>query len=118
MFRWDVHGDQLMTTTIKLADMLESIVLDFRETLSKEIKKLGDDLEGNKSSASEQVKAFADFFKLIQGVEMISKGVRQQREQHSEKQLEVVEFRRELEAQIARLVDAETSLPVSGRADE
>ena len=98
--------------------MLESLVLDFRDTLSKEITDLGQDMEQKKISAVESIKALTDLFKLIQGVELISKGVRQQREQQSEKQLEVVEFRRELEAQIARLVDAETPLSVSGRIDE
>lgn len=106
-----------MTTTSNLADMLEALLLEYRDTLSNEIAQLGKALDEKQAPATVRVKAFADFFKVIQGVELILNGVRQQREQHSETQLEVVEFRRELEAQIASLVDAETSLPVSGGTD-
>ena len=106
-----------MNSTSELAELLETMVLDFRDTLSQEMVKLRN-MSGDEMTSGEHIRELTNVLKLIQGVELISNGVRQQREQYSNKQLEVVEFRRELEAQIARLIDNEPPVSVPGTTSQ
>jgi hypothetical protein len=47
-----------MTSTLALADMLEELLLEFRETLSGEIAGLEKSLDEKKAPASIRVKAY------------------------------------------------------------
>ncbi|MEM9277749.1 MAG: hypothetical protein AAGA76_04185 [Pseudomonadota bacterium] len=96
-----------------LAGMFESVVLDLQKRLACEMKNLDADLTGEGVTTEQRFKTFTGYFKMVQGVEMMIDGIRQQREQDREHGIEVVEFRRQLEEQISRLVDDETEDAVS-----
>lgn len=78
----------------QLADMLEEIVLDFRDVLAREMREIGRRLGETEADAGERVKAYTGFFKVLQGVEMMTNGIRQQRETQTGSEVEMVDFRR------------------------
>ena len=100
----------------QLADLLEETVLSFRDALGDELQALASQLGERDGNTKERVAAYASLFKMLQGVELMTNGIRQQQEAHVEHEREMVEFRRELEAAIASLVDASSATDVPGEA--
>lgn len=96
-----------------LGEMFESVVRDLQSRLFKEMQKLDEALSAEDVSTEQRFKTYTGYFKMVQGVEMMMNGIRQQREQDREHKVSVVEFRRQLEEQISKLVDEETPETVS-----
>jgi len=100
--------------SVELTEVLEEIALKFRGMLSSEMISISGNLEEANASIEDRLKAYTGYFKILRDVELMIKGIRQQRDQQSGTELEVLEFRRQLEEQIARLVDKEAPSFVSG----
>lgn len=100
----------------KLADMLEEAAFELHDLLIREMRDLATTLGERNAGAQERVTAYAGFFKMLQGVESMTNGKRQQRETQTTNELEVVEFREQLEGAIARLVDTGITGEVSGNS--
>ncbi|MEM9329969.1 MAG: hypothetical protein AAGA53_01510 [Pseudomonadota bacterium] len=96
-----------------LVEMFERSLLDLQQRLGQEMQKLDENLTTEGATTEQRFKTFTGYFKMVQGVEMMINGIKQQREHDRGKQIEVVEFRRQLEEQISRLVDNEPEEPVS-----
>lgn len=87
---------------------LEEIIIKFRDKLLDKVAKF-EDVEADEAlSTEQQLKSYIGFFKLLQSLEDMIKRVQQEREKKSERGVDILEFRRELEEQIAKLVDAKT----------
>ncbi len=87
---------------------LEEIAIKFRNKLLDKVSKF-EDVEADEAISSEQqLKSYMGFFKLLQSLEEMIKRVQQEREKKSDRGVDILEFRRELEEQIAKLVDAKT----------
>ena len=93
--------------------MFEGALVDMHERLADEMKKLDRELTKEGVTTEQRFKTFTGYFKMVQGVELMMNGIRQQREQDREHGIEMVEFRRQLEEQISRLVDTEPPGTVS-----
>ena len=84
---------------------LEGIAFKFREMIIGELANL-DAVEGDEPVSNEQrLKSYLGFFKLLQCLEEMIKRVQQERDKKSERGVDILEFRRQLEEQIAKLVD-------------
>ena len=95
----------------------EKIVFDLHRRLLLELENLDQALEDEAATTQQRLKIYSGFFKMVQGVELMINGIKQQRERENEKQVEVVEFRRQLEEQIAKLIDEEAAIPFLGRTE-
>ncbi|MEM7214851.1 MAG: hypothetical protein AAF423_04845 [Pseudomonadota bacterium] len=96
-----------------LAEMFEETVVDLHRRLAEEMKQLDAALTDEDVTTEQRFRTFTGYFKMVQGVELMINGIRQQREQDREQGIELVEFRRQLEEQISRIVDAEAEGTVS-----
>lgn len=91
-------------------DEFENIALILRNEISKDLKKV----EGLDETTSEQrLKTLIGFFKLLLSIEEYLKRKQQERENKSDKGVDVLEYRRQLEEQIAKLIDenSEAAIP-------
>lgn len=92
---------------------LEDITFKFREMIIGELANL-DAVEGDEPVSNEQrLKSYLGFFKLLQCLEEMIKRVQQERDKKSERGVDILEFRRQLEEQIAKLVDLKNEAIVS-----
>ena len=98
-------------------DTFEAVIVNLRDRLLREVAKLDEALETESATTQQRFQTFTGYFKMVQGIELMLNGIRQQREQDRGKRIEVVEFRQQLEEQISRLVDQGTALPVSGETE-
>lgn len=94
-------------------NQLEKIAIKFRDKILNELSKI-DELDTSDSGSTEtQLKSYNGFFKLLQSLEEMIKKIEQERDKKSERGVDILEFRRKLEEQIANLVDAETKGVIS-----
>jgi len=97
--------------------VLEPAILRLRARLLEELEQT-ETCEDFKSATTEQrMKTLTGIFKTLQGVEDMINRIRQESELDQKRGVDVVEFRRQLEEQIARLVEQESARPVSGGAE-
>lgn len=92
---------------------LENITFKFRNIVIDELASL-DTAKGEEFVTNEQrLKSYLGFFKLLQCLEEMIKRVQQERDAKSERGVDILEFRRQLEEQIAKLVDLKNEAIVS-----
>ncbi len=91
------------------ACQLSDRILDELAKIEITLAEQGDTVEG-------RVKLLLDHFKLVQNVADIMDRLKKKHDETANRGRDIVEFRRELEAQIARLVDEEASGTVPGAA--
>lgn len=90
-----------------VVDVVERVVVRLKQRLLDELTGIEDRLDSGEESPEQHLKMLTGFFKMIQGVDQMVDGIEQRQEEQREQAVDIVEFREELEAQIARLVDAE-----------
>ena len=83
-------------------DEFENIALILRNEISKDLKKVE---ELDETTSEQRLKTLIGFFKLLQSIEDFLKRKQQERENKSDKGMDVLEYRRQLEEQIAKLID-------------
>jgi len=64
-------------------------------------------------SNEQRLKSYLGFFKLLQCLEEMMKRVQQERDKKSDRGVDILEFRRQLEEQIAKFVDKENEATFS-----
>ena len=84
---------------------LEDITLKLRDKIIDELANLDTMNSGEDISNEQRLKSYLGFFKLLQCLEEMIKRVQQERDAKSERGVDILEFRRQLEEQIAELVD-------------
>lgn len=92
---------------------LEDIAFRFRNLIIDKLASL-DTADGDETVPNEQrLKSYLGFFKLLQCLEEMIKRVQQERDKKSERGVDILEFRRQLEEQIAKLVDIKNEATLS-----
>ena len=92
---------------------LEDITFKFRNKIIDELASL-DTLNTKEDISNEQrLKSYLGFFKLLQCLEEMIKRVQQERDKKSDRGVDILEFRRQLEEQIAKLVDLKNEAALS-----
>lgn len=92
---------------------LEDIVFKFRNKIIEQLASI-DTLDGDENVPNEQrLKSYLGFFKLLQCLEEMIKRVQQERDKKSERGVDILEFRQQLEEQIAKLVDIKNEATLS-----
>lgn len=99
------------------AHALEPAVLRLRARLLEELEQTENCEEFQASSLDQRMKTLTGIFKALQGAEDMINRIKQENELDEKRGIDVVEFRRQLEEQIARLVEQENSQPVSEGAE-
>ena len=92
---------------------MEDIVMKLRNSVLSELDILTTDKDQEKTSSEQRLKLLTGFFKLLQGLEEMVEQKQQERDKSSDRGVDILEYRRQLEEQIARLVDRETETAVS-----
>lgn len=91
----------------------EDITFKFRNLVIDKLASL-DTAEVDELIPNEQhLKSYLGFFKLLQCLEEMIKRVQQERDAESERGVDILEFRRQLEEQIAKLVDIKNEATLS-----
>ena len=90
-------------------DTFERIVKRFNADLLAKLSALEINDQENEAANDPQLKELAGIFKLLQGVEEMLKRIQENHDQRRESGIDALEFRRKLEAQIAKLVDEDTA---------
>ena len=94
--------------------VLEPAILRLRTRLLEELEQTETCEDFKSGSADQRMKTLTGIFKTLQGVEDMINRIRQENELDQKRGIDVVEFRRQLEEQIARLVEQESAQTVSG----
>ncbi|MDJ0613797.1 MAG: hypothetical protein QNJ29_08965 [Rhizobiaceae bacterium] len=93
---------------------LEPTILRLRERLLVELEQTETSDEFKSAPVEQRMKMLGGIFKTLQGVEDMINRIKQDNDLEQKRGIDVVEFRRQLEEQIARLVEQENSQTVSG----
>lgn len=96
---------------------LEEIVLRLRERLLQELVRTEGCEEFRSAGSEQRMRILTGIFKALQGVEEMMARINRDGNAKSANGLDVVEFRRQLEKQIARLVEQEASETVFGKPE-
>lgn len=93
---------------------LEKIAIRFRKLLLSQLANF--ELEENHADIQQEqkLKSYAGFFKLVQNLEEMINRIQIERDKKSSRGVDILEFRQQLEKQIAKLVDENSEKPVSG----
>ncbi len=94
--------------------LLEPVILRLHERLLKELEDTEKSEEFIEAPPEQRMKILTGLFKALQGVEDMINQKKREFETHAKRGIDVVEFRRQLEEQIARLVEQESQEAVSG----
>ena len=95
--------------------VLEPVVTRLRDRLIAELEAAEHSEAFKKASPDQRLKTLSGIFKTLEGVEEMMKRIQQEQELNERRGIDVVEFRRQLEKQIARLVQQESEKPIPGR---
>ncbi len=95
---------------------LAPVVLRLRDRLLGELERTETSEEFDGATSEQRMRILSGLFKALQGVEDMINRMKRDSDQDAQRGIDVVEFRRQLEEQIARLVEQETPHPVSGGA--
>ncbi len=101
----------------KPKDVLERLTTRLWERLLTELDRTEECEEFQNASPENRVRVLTGIFKALQGVEQTMMRMGRDSKDRSDGGINVVEFRRQLEEQIARLVEQEASEAVSGEAE-
>ena len=100
-----------MSEKLSLTDdpaRLEEIAIKFRDKILDELSKLDVTCSSETLTSEQQLKSYTGYFKLLQNLEEMIKRVQQERDKKSDRGVDILEFRRQLEEQIAKLVTPKT----------
>ena len=89
------------------ADAVERVTHRLKERLLLELESLESELDSEAATKEQSFKVLSGFFKMVQSVDQMIDGFEQRREREREHEVDIVEFRRALEKQIARLIESE-----------
>ena len=92
---------------------LEEIAIRLRDKILAELSAMETSKLLEEGSTEQRLKAYTGFFKLVQSLEEITKRIQQERDKKSDRGVDILEFRRQLEEQIAELVDKKNQAVVS-----
>ena len=98
--------------------VLEPAILRLRERLLGELEQTETCEEFQSATTDQRMKILNGIFKTLQGVEDMINRIKQENELDQKRGIDVVEFRRQLEEQIARLVEQESATALSGGAEQ
>ncbi|MEL7428749.1 MAG: hypothetical protein AAFN43_01995 [Pseudomonadota bacterium] len=93
---------------------LQPVILRLRDRLVAELEETENSKAFRDATADQRMKTLTGFFKALQGVEDMINRMERESELDEKRGIDVVEFRRQLEEHIARLVEQEGAKPVSG----
>lgn len=92
---------------------LEGIAIKIQEQILTDLETLQNSKEPNELSGEQRLKSLTGFFKLLQSVEEMIKRIQQERDKKSNRGVDILEFRKQLEKQITKLVDEKTEGAIS-----
>ncbi len=92
---------------------LEDITFKLRDKIIDELASLDTANNSEDVSDEQRLKSYLGFFKLLQCLEEMMKRVQQEREKKSDRGVDILEFRRQLEEQITKLVDIKNEASLS-----
>lgn len=92
---------------------LEDITIKFHNKIMDELVGLEQVNSSEEISNEQRLKSYLGFFKLLQCLEEMMKRVQQERDKKSDRGVDILEFRRQLEEQIAKFVDKENEATFS-----
>lgn len=94
-------------------NQLEDIAVKFRNKIIDELDALDKSNADEEVSNEQRLKSYLGFFKLLQCLEEMIKRVQKERDKKSDKGVDILEFRQQLEEQIAKLVDIKNEATLS-----
>ena len=92
---------------------LEDITIKFHNKIMDELVGLEQVNSSEEISNEQRLKSYLGFFKLLQCLEEMMKRVQQERDKKSDRGVDILEFRRQLEEQIDKFVDKENEATFS-----
>lgn len=92
---------------------LEDIAFKFHKKIIEELASLDASNASENDTNEQRLKSYLGFFKLLQCLEEMIKRVQQERDKKSDRGVDILEFRQQLEEQIAKLVDIKDEAAVS-----
>jgi hypothetical protein len=95
---------------------LEKIAMRFRNLLFSQLAGFEHEKNSDTKTEEQKLKSYAGFFKLVQSLEEMINRIQIERDKKSSRGVDILEFRQQLEKQIAKLVDENSEKPVSGRS--
>ena len=96
--------------------LFEETLVELRQRMAEELGRLDSDEELQLATSEKRLKYLSGYFKTLQGVEDMVNRLWDKRGEEESKGISVVEFRRQLEEQIERLIQAEAAQSISGGA--
>ncbi len=96
------------------SDQLEKIATKLKNIICAELSNMETHIEVETTSTEQKLKAYTGFFKLVQNLEEMIKRIQTDRDKKSNRGVDILEFRKQLEKQIAKLVDEKTEKPIPG----
>lgn len=94
-------------------DQVEMIAKRLKDQIIVDLEKLEAMQEPDEISGEQRLKCLTGFFKLLQTVEEMIKRNQHERDKKLERGVDILEFRKQLEKQIATIVDEKTEGVVS-----
>jgi len=92
---------------------LEDIASQFHKKIIDELANLDTSNDEEGLSSEQRLKSYLGFFKLLQCLEEMMKRVQIERDKKSDRGVDILEFRQQLEEQIAKLVDLKNEASLS-----
>lgn len=92
-------------STDDATSQVEAIAHRLKHQILKDLEKLETMSEPDEISGEHRLKCLTGIFKLLQTVEEMIKRSRDERERKQDRGVDILEFRKQLEKQIAKLVD-------------
>lgn len=92
---------------------LEALATKLRGKIFHELSRMDSSNELDESSLQDRLKSYTGFFKLLQNLEEMIKRIEHERDKKLDRGVDILEFRRQLEEQIARLVEQSDEAAVS-----
>ncbi|MEO0329407.1 MAG: hypothetical protein AAF217_12510 [Pseudomonadota bacterium] len=101
--------DQIVVAPDEVVDVVEKVTVRLKERILVELAGLENELDTGEGTTEHHLKMLTGFFKMVQGVDQMIDGIQQRHDRDQDDEIDIMEFRRELETQIARLVEAEST---------
>ena len=87
------------------SNQFETFTIRLRDKILSDISELETSMGVGEGDSEQRLKSLTGFFKLLQSVEEMIKRIQQERDKKSDRGVDILEFRKELEKKISKLVD-------------
>ncbi len=96
-----------------IPDQFETIAVKLRDKVLSDLSILEASMGDTDEVNEQRLKSLTGFFKLLQSIEEMIKRIQQERDKKTDRGVDILEFRQQLEKQIAKLVDDKIEETVS-----